>query len=888
MADRGAGPATGPAHWVADVVLRDGGTAHLRPIRPQDGPALRAFHARLSEQTVYLRYFAPHPQLSDADLVHLTVLDMVDRVALVATVGAEIIGVVRYDRVGTTDAEVAFTVRDDHQGRGLGSVLLEHIAAAARERGVTRFVAEVLPSNARMLAVFREAGYSPRTSREEGYLALEFPLAPTPASREVMEAREHAAEAASVARLLAPSSVAVVGASDRPGSVGGTVLAHLRAGGYAGPVYPVHPRAATVAGLAAWPSVSAIHQPVDLAVVAVPAAGVPAVVADCGDAGVHALVVLSAGYAETGPDGRERQAALVAAVRASGMRLVGPNCLGVMNTAVALNASLAPQLPPVGRVGFFSQSGPMGVVLLTELARRGLGLSTFVSAGNRADVSGNDLLQYWEDDPGTDVALLYLESIGNPRKFHRIARRTSRTKPVVAVKSGRASQGVPLGHTVRRTRLPPGAVESLFGQSGVVSTPTLGAMFDVATLLTRAPLPAGRRVAALANSDAMAVLAADAIASAGLDAAGDPVRLPPGVHGVELAAVLAGIADDPAVDAVVLGYVAPGGGAGADLLAALARAGARAATPILATVLGVPDAEQVLGAGSPVDGPGRVAAFPTLEEAVAALAAVVGYAQWRAQPPGEPLALPGVDEAAARAQVAAWLDELPGGGPLDAGQIGQLLACYGVHLWPALAAADVVAAQAAAATLGYPVVVKAAGGALRHREELGGVRRGLDSAAAVAAAVTALAPVVGEAGLVVQAMAPPGVACVAGSAEDPLFGPVVSFGLGGAVAELVRDRGYAIPPLTDADAAALVSRPAAAALLHGYRGAPGVDTAALADLVARLGRLAVDLPEVASLELSPVLASPGGVAVLGAQGWLAPAGTRTDAPARRLGWAAAP
>jgi succinyl-CoA synthetase alpha subunit/RimJ/RimL family protein N-acetyltransferase len=424
-----------PAHWEADVVLRDGGTAHLRPILPTDADRLRRFYDRLSDETIYNRFFSLYRNISDRDVERFTVVDHHDRAALIATIGTEMIGVVRYERTGPDEAEVAFNIEDAHQGRGLGSVFLEHIAAAARERGISRFVADVLPTNRAMLRVFSDAGYVVDQGFDDGVVRLSFALEPTEDSLAVTYAREHRAEASSVRLLLQPASVAVVGAGRTEQSVGHVVLRHVLDAGFTGPVHVVNNRADEVAGLPSYRSVRDVPGPVDLAIVAVPADAVEEVVADCAAKGVRGLVVMATGFAETGPEGVERQRRLVALARGSGMRVLGPSSFGVINTdpGVSLNASLSPLVPPRGALGFFSQSGALGVALLDNAVRRGLGLSTFVSAGNRVDVSGNDLMQFWEEDEGTEAVMLYLESLGNPRKFSRIARRLARQKPVVGV-----------------------------------------------------------------------------------------------------------------------------------------------------------------------------------------------------------------------------------------------------------------------------------------------------------------------------------------------------------------------------------------------------------------------------------------------------------------------
>ncbi|WP_432121739.1 GNAT family N-acetyltransferase [Streptomyces sp. S1] len=524
-----------PDHWEADVVLRDGGTARIRPITADDADRLVSFYEQVSDESKYYRFFAPYPRLSAKDVHRFTHHDFVNRVGLAVTVGGEFIATVRYDRIDdrglpasapADEAEVAFLVQDAHQGRGVASALLEHIAAVARERGIRRFAAEVLPANTKMIKVFTDAGYTQKRSFEDGSVRLHLDLEPTDRSLAVQRAREQRAEARSVQRLLTPASVAVVGTGRAPGGVGRTVLRNLLGAGFTGRVYAVNAALPETGdggpveldGVPAYRSVAAIGEPVDLAVVAVPAERVPEAVADCGAHGVRGLVVLSAGYAESGPDGRERQRRLVRQARSYGMRIIGPNAFGIINTAddVRLNASLAPQTPAAGRIGLFTQSGAIGIALLAGLHRRGAGLSSFISAGNRADVSGNDFLQHWYDDPGTDVVLLYLESIGNPRKFTRLARRTAAVKPVVVVKGARHSGSAPPGHRVPVTRVPHATVSALLRQAGVIRVDTVTELVDAGLLLAAQPLPAGPRVAILGNSESLGLLTYDACLTEGL------------------------------------------------------------------------------------------------------------------------------------------------------------------------------------------------------------------------------------------------------------------------------------------------------------------------------------------------------------------------------------
>ncbi|MEU3977872.1 bifunctional acetate--CoA ligase family protein/GNAT family N-acetyltransferase [Streptomyces bacillaris] len=520
-----------PDHWEADVVLRDGGTARIRPITTDDAERLVSFYEQVSDESKYYRFFAPYPRLSDRDVHRFTHHDYVDRVGLAVTIGGEFIGTVRYDRINeqgrpasapADEAEVAFLVQDAHQGRGVASALLEHIAAVARERAIRRFAAEVLPANTKMIKVFRDAGYTQQRSFEDGSVHLTLDLEPTEKSLAVQRGREQRAEARSVQRLLAPGSVAVIGTGRTPGGVGRTVLRNLLAAGFTGRTYAVN-RAfdeglTTLDGVPAHRSLGEIDERVDLAVIAVPAHRVPEAVADCGEHGVQGLVVLSAGYAERGSAGRELQRELVRQARSYGMRIIGPNAFGIINTAesVRLNASLAPESPARGRIGLFTQSGAIGIALLSGLHRRGAGLSSFISAGNRADVSGNDFLQYSFEDPDTDVALLYLESLGNPRKFTRLARRTAAVKPVVVVKGARHSGTNPPGHAVPVSRIPDATVSALMRQAGVIRVDTVTEMVDAGLLLADQPLPAGPRVAILGNSESLGLLTYDACLAEGL------------------------------------------------------------------------------------------------------------------------------------------------------------------------------------------------------------------------------------------------------------------------------------------------------------------------------------------------------------------------------------
>jgi len=882
--------ATYPAWWEADVVLLDGTTTRIRPIRPGDSDALQAFHTAQSERSTYFRFFHPLERLPARELERLVGVDHRDRVALVAVTGADerIIGVARYDRVDPESAEVAFNIADAHQGKGLGSVLLEHLAAAARERGVRRFTAEVLPSNGRMLGVFRDAGYEVHQRSGDGVVEVTFGIDPTDRSVEVMADREHSAEARSMRALFEASSVLVVGPGEgaRPlhAAMAARVCRGLSREASAGRlvVHAVGVPGPPDNGLVASESLDGVP-PVDVAVLAAPPDAAVAVVGRLGALGVRTVVVLSGGFAEEGPEGLERQRALLRAAHGAGMRVVGPSSYGVVATGSdhVLDLSLAENLPRAGGIGLFCQSAPFAVALLPALERRGLGLSQFLSAGHRADVSGNDMMQFWGDDERTVAVGLHLESIGNPRKFSRVARRLAARKPVVVVTADRAGQVVPPGHAVRTTRAPARAFGEMLRQSGVIHVDNTHQLADVLELVASQPLPAGARTGILASSSSAAALVAALAAGRGLpvervelvaeDAA--PQRVRDGV-----AALYA-----PGVDAVIAVRIPVVGGRDALMAQEVARAAALTGTPTVAVMTGLHGLTPDLTAADE-DGVARtVPAYATPADAAVALGHVVGYARWRAADRGRPLHPTGMDVRAARGLVESWLT---GEEPVHLGpeRTAELLAAAGLPVVAATGVHDEDEAVAAARRLGYPVALKTTAPALRHRADLGGIRLDVgDEAelrAAVAQVLTAAAgQAVDGAPLEVQPMVARGVACVVRSDEDPLFGPVVSFGLGGDATDLLDDVAYGVPPLTDTDVTALVRAPRAAVRLFGYRGLPATDVAAVQDVVARVAVLADALPELRSLELNPVVASPRGATVLRARATLARA-DRTDTTRR--------
>ena len=868
--------------------MKDGTVAHVRPITPADGEALRRFHAGQSDESIYLRFFAPLKTLSDKDVYRFTHVDYTDRVALVVTMQDDIIGVGRYDRIDARSAEVAFNISDHYQGKGIGSVLLEHLAAVAQEFGITKFTAEVLPQNRKMLKVFGEAGYEVSRRIEDGVVEVEFDIEPTEMSRNVAMSREHRSEAISVRSILYPRVIAVVGASRTSDSIGTRILANLVDTGFSGSVYPVNPHADQVYGRAAFASVVDVPEQVDLAVIVVPAPAVLDVVDDCARAGVKALLVISSGFAEAGPEGGRLQSKLLKRARRAGMRVVGPNSFGIVNNHpdVRLNATLSATLPPPGHFALFSQSGALGIAVLASAANRRLGISAFASAGNRIDVSANDFMQYWIDDDQTTAVGLYLESMGNPRKFSRIARNLAAIKPLIVVKSGVSSYGVPPGHRVRQTKARPEVFDSMLRQSGVIRVENVHQLFDVAQLLVNQPIPKGPRVALVGNAVALGAITADACVSWGLTVAHGPVCMPADATAEEFRTKLDAAFEDPDVDSVIACFIPPLSTVDEAVADAVREAARGRDKPCLVTFLGMRGVDD---GHSSVRGTGlghsqSIPIYLTPEDAVRALAAATKYGAWRARDRGTQVAPAGINRRVAEDIIQTVLSVDKEGRRLTADEASTLLAAYGIEVWPTYPAGSVEEAISAAEKIGYPVVLKSTAPMVRHQGGMGGVRVDLASEAALREAWQSLtgllAPVSADTFVVQRMASPSGVSCVVTSDEDPLIGPVVGFSLAGMPRELLGDIAYRIPPLTDVNVSELISSIKGAPVLHGHRGATPVNRAALADLIARVSVLADDMPEIAALSLNPVNAHPGGTEVLGAEVVVARGPRRTD-PGRR-------
>jgi acetyl coenzyme A synthetase (ADP forming)-like protein len=870
---------------------------------------LADLHGRLSQETVRLRYLGAHPRLSEEELARLVSADA-DMCVLVVERGNQLIATAQYDRVPGSDvAEVAFVVDDVHQGLGLGTLLLEYLASEGRRHGLKRFAADTFLENNQMVQVFRDAGFTQRSRLESGVIRVVMDIAPTEEALAALWERDRIAAARSMERLLRPHSVAVIGASRTRGTVGHELVRNLLNGDFQGPVYPVNPTATHIASLPCFPSIDAVPGEVDLAVVAVPAKSVAEVVEACGRKGVGALVVVSSHFAEDGAAGAQLEREVARLAHLYGMRMVGPNCFGVLNTdpAISMNATFAKDTPTAGRLGFASQSGGLGIAILAEAKKRGIGLSSFVSMGNKADVSGNDLLSWWGEDKDTGVALLYLESFGNPRKFARLARQFSQSKPIVAVKGGRTAVGsrAASSHTAALASSDE-AVAALFRQTGVIRVDTIEELFDVAQVVGSQPLGQGLRVAVLSNVGGPGVLAVDACVSNGLEvpefSAGlqheiaelcprnggvrNPIDLGAEASAPMYDSVLGLLLASDEVDAVMVNFTPPlvtrkTDDIAAAIVAAVDRAAAvaeaeaaeaevgtpvRPAKPVVASLLGAEASGTAVLQTAHYPVPSYV--YP--ETAVRALANALRYGEWRRRPKGVVPTLEGVDVNEARRRLPHD-GAIPGAGAIVSGWVTgaaamDVLAAFGV---PVLRTVEAYSAEEAgkwADELASPVALKVLGPV--HKSEGGGVRLGLQGHDAVVAAYNDMHKSFGEAmtGVLLQPMVPAGgVETIVGAIEDPAFGPLVVFGLGGVTVEILGDHASRLAPLTDVDAREMVTGLKGSKLLSGYRGMPAVDIDGLVQVLHRVSRLVEDMPEVAELDCNPIIVTPDGAVVVDAR-----------------------
>ena len=887
-----------PAHFESDVVLRNGRTLRIRPVRPEDREEVLALFLGMSRESLYMRFFdtrTPDAALRDAP----TDVDYENDFGVVGELGGGIGAIAHYfrSRRNPKVAEVAFAIADRAQGCGIGTRLLEKLAEVARTKNIERFQAEVLPDNQKMLDVFLCSGFEVTSKTAEGEVSVSFPIEETLAFEAAAAERSQKAAWASMESVFSPKSIAVVGASRKPGALGTEILRNLRDTGFQGSLYAINPKVTELEGVPSFPSLQAIDGTVDLAVIVVPKEHVEAVIDDCVAKPVGAVVVITAGFGETGPEGRELEQRLLQKVRAAGIRMVGPNCMGVLNTnpAVNMHATFSSVFPPHGAIAMSSQSGALGLAILEHAKALNLGFSTFISVGNKADVSGNDLLQYWAEDPNTDVILLYLESFGNPKKFGEIARRVGMRKPIVAVKAGRSTAGA------RAASSHTGAlaasdtiVDDLFRQSGVIRTLTLEELFDVAALLANQPLPLGRRVGIVTNAGGPGILASDACEGSDLEipqlseetkeklraflpaaaSVGNPVDMIASATAEDYRRAIRVMLDDPEIDSILVIYIPVLPNDAASVSAVIGECGVEARVvgkTVLATFMSAHGTPEALA---------PVPSYRFPERAVTALARATKYAEWRRSPRGTVLQYDDFDREQLRSIVdrsvakgGGWLD------PLDAN--AMLLAA---HIPTALIASvnDVYDAVSTSMRMGFPVALKAQGPL--HKTEAGGVKLGLQDEREVREAYLEMTSRLGDqmTGATIQQMIAGGVEVMVGAVADPLFGHLVVYGAGGTLVELLSDVAFRTHPLTDADATDMLHAVRWSKLFAGFRGAPPSDVAALRDVLTRLSHLLTVCPEIREVDLNPVKVLPRGAATVDAR--IRIEAVTPDAPTRRIAY----
>jgi acetate---CoA ligase (ADP-forming) len=865
-----------PIAGTQGVLLADGSTALVRAAQPEDREHILDLHRRLSQESVILRFFGIH-HLTEAEVTSLTHADGIDRVVLVAERADVIIGLAQYIRVDATeDAEVAFEVEDCFQGHGVGTLLLEHLAAAARKNGIRRFVAQTLCENSKMLRVFHSAGFASRYRRDSEVMHVALDITPSIEALAKANERDKLAVVESMRRLLEPHSIAVVGASRAVGTIGNAIVQNLIRNGFAGPVFPVNPNARHISGIPCWPSIEAITEEVDLAVIAVPADIVVDTVRQCGKKGVGGLVVVTDGFAELGRDGLDTQQSLVRTAHEYGMRLIGPNCLGVVNTdpEVSMNATFATSAPERGRVAFASQSGGLGISVLAESLERGLGLSNFVSMGNKADVSGNDLITWWGEDDNTDVILLYLESLGNPQKFARIARQVSHSKPIVVLKGGRSGVGAraALSHTAAIASSE-NSVDALFCLSGVIRVDTVEELFDVAEVLADQRIPAGPRVAIVGNAGGPCVLAADACVGHGLvvpqlsqhvqaalgefaaSGAGlsNPVDLVDSASPETFRRTLQCIEDSGEVDSIIVVF-APPIGTSAEEIADVLRESVDDRLPIVGCILGDAGSRRRL-----VAGPHPVPCFAYPESAARALARGAEYGLWRASEATEDDHEVEIASNLARLLIA---DSADFDGWVTGAAALEVLAACGIPTTPTTVVHDGIGASIAARDLNAPVVIKAVGKGLLHNRGAAGVAlnvRPADARSTFERMAEAL-PAMTEA--IVQPMVGSGVELIVGGVRDPAFGAQLFVGLGGIAVEVLGDHQTRIAPVSPRQASQMLTELKSYPLLNGWRETAPCNKDAIVNIIVRIGRLLSNLPEIAEIDCDPLICGPSGASVV--------------------------
>ena len=865
------------------ALLADGTTLTIRAPGPGDYERVRQLHEAMSPDNLYFRFFSASRASAEWEARRLCLKGGPGLVGLLGLLGDEVVGVASYEVTAeTAAAELALAVADSMHRHGIATLLLEHLVSLARARGVKVLVADVLPDNYPVLRVLSDAGLAVRRKYADGVVEVSMPVPRNAALGEAstwldaVAGRDKQADVASLEPLLAPRSVAVVGAGHRPGSVGRAILLNIRDAGFAGPLYAVSPHGGDIEGIGCTRSVAELPEAPDLAVLAVPAARIVAAAEECGRRGIGSLVVITSGLTPL------QESDLLEATRRGSMRLVGPSSFGVAVPGIGLEATFGVPRPSPGHMGLVVQSGAVGAALVEQFSRLGIGISSVVSVGDKLDVSVSDMLLWWEADDTTELAVLYLESFGNPRRFARIARRVTAKVPVLTVHAGRSAPGqrAAISHTAAAAA-PLITRQALFEQAGIIATTGFGELLDAAVLMASQPIPAGRVVAIVSNGGGAGVLAADACAEAGLAVAttDQPTRdrlrevLPAGsaldgpvdtTDAVSVAAFREALhlaAAQDGVDAVIALVVRRGP---ADLIPVLTDG--RWPVPVAAVVLGQPEAIRLLPGGAGPGG-GSVPAYAYPEAAARALARAARYGSWRSRPADTVPELENLRVADAQAIIDAFLARMPGGGWLSAGEADDLLRCYGLPMVEFRRAGDADAAVKVAASLGGHVVIKAEVPGLLHKTDAGAVELDLRGAGEVRAAMGRLqARFAGRmSGVLIEPMITGGIETIVGVVQEPVFGPVVVFGLGGVATNVLGDHVARLAPLTGADADDLIHSIRAVPALLGHPGRPTADIGAVRDTLLRVSRLADDLPQVAELDLNPVIARPDGVIAVDAR-----------------------
>ena len=881
-----------PSQYETEAILKDGSGILLRPIRADDAKSWLSFIGRLGPHNKYLHFQHMAKEMNLDDAVRFCTVDYHDTFAFVAEVlrepNKEIVATGKFFRLPDHhSAEVLFVVEDSYQGRGLGTAILEQLAIVARENGIDTFEADTIAGDARAAGIFKSYGFNITGEIQTGVYHVVFPITRTKAISEKEEGRERISTLSSLRSLLKPQSIALIGASRHPGTIGYILLQCLIQNGFSGKIYPVNPNIDSLMSLKTYPSVLDIPGEVDMAVIAVPAKLVVKVADECGHKGVHTIVVISDGFREIGPEGASREKELRNVALGHGMRIVGPNCMGVINTnpTVRMNATFSPVYPPAGNVAFLSQSGAMGLVVLEYASNLDIGISSFVSVGNRADISSNDLLEYWDQDPATDVILLYLESFGNPRKFSHIARHVTRKKPIIVVKGGSTQAGSRAASSHTGAMATSNVVSDvLFHHAGIIKVDHMEEMFDMAAMLSNQPLPQGRRLVIVTNGGGPGIIAADAAARNGLTlpqpskeivnrltsvlkrdvAIHNPLDTTAGADAEEFRRILQLLAADEDSDAVLVIFIPPVIGDTKDFEAAIRDVAPdfwKQRKPLLACFLGQRGFKAKLGSN------GRfVPSYPFPEGAVSALARAVEYAETRQKPAGKLPEFSGIrrdeareiiEKALTRAtQRPLWLKPQ---------EISNLLTCYGIRLVETHLARTPNEAEASATKIGFPVAVKLDSRTITHKSDVGGVVLDLNSEDEVAQAFKHIRSELEKVnrqnemqGVIVQKMMKEGVEAIVGVTQDPAFGPLVMFGSGGVYAELMKDVVLRLNPITDMDAKEMIMSIKMTKLFEGFRGSPAADTRSIQDLLLRLSAMVEDIPQIAELDFNPVKVMPEG------------------------------